>query len=123
MKSNPHRFIVSNLSEQPNDGFAKILLDLDRKMHGESSMEWHHETCDESMPNLLEECRSEQQLLKLHLQKSHKKISSGSMDNAKTMEIQKALVVLKISQGSSVSLNQSLNRLAMNLRNNVVWCR
>lgn len=44
--------------------------------------------------------------LKLHLQKSHKKISSGSVDSAMTMEIQKALVALKMSQGSSFSPNQ-----------------
>ena len=38
--------------------------------------------------------------LKLHLQKSHKKISAGSVDSAMTMEIQKALEGLKISRTS-----------------------
>ena len=41
--------------------------------------------------------------LKLHLQKSHKRLSSGSVDSAMTMEIQKALTTLKISRGGSVS--------------------
>ncbi|WCJ36340.1 dual specificity protein phosphatase family protein [Euphorbia peplus] len=27
---------------QPNDGFARILLALDRRLHGKASMEWHH---------------------------------------------------------------------------------
>lgn len=44
--------------------------------------------------------------LKLHLQKSHKKLSSGSVDSAMTMEIQKALDALNISRGGSVSPTQ-----------------
>lgn len=44
--------------------------------------------------------------LKLHLQKSHRKLSSGSVDSAMTMEIQKALTALKISRGGSVSPTQ-----------------
>ncbi|KAI4336382.1 hypothetical protein L6164_014916 [Bauhinia variegata] len=44
--------------------------------------------------------------LKLHLQKSHKKLSSGSVDSAMTMEIEKALMALKISRGGSVSPTQ-----------------
>lgn len=44
--------------------------------------------------------------LKLHLQKSHKKLSSGSVDSAMTMEIQKVLDALKISRGGSVSPTQ-----------------
>ncbi|KAG9459482.1 hypothetical protein H6P81_003990 [Aristolochia fimbriata] len=27
---------------QPNDGFARCLLDLDKKLHGKASMEWQH---------------------------------------------------------------------------------
>ncbi|KAI4343557.1 hypothetical protein L6164_010892 [Bauhinia variegata] len=42
--------------------------------------------------------------LKLHLQKSHKKLSSGSVDSAMTMEIQKALMALKINRGQSHSV-------------------
>lgn len=42
--------------------------------------------------------------LKLHLQKSHKRLSSGSVDSAMKMEIEKALAALKISsRGGSVS--------------------
>lgn len=44
--------------------------------------------------------------LKLHLQKAHRKISSGSVDSAMTMEIQKALDALKISRSGSVSPTQ-----------------
>lgn len=44
--------------------------------------------------------------LKLHLQKSHRKLSSGSVDSAMTMEIQKALTALKISRSGSVSPTQ-----------------
>jgi len=44
--------------------------------------------------------------LKLHLQKSHRKLSSGSVDSAMNMEIQKALTALKISRGGSVSPTQ-----------------
>ncbi|CAE6088933.1 unnamed protein product [Arabidopsis arenosa] len=67
---------------QPNDGFARILINLDRKCLSSSS-------------------------LKLHLQKSHRKLSSGSVDSAMNMEIQKALEALKLStgRGSSASPN------------------
>lgn len=41
--------------------------------------------------------------LKLHLQKSHKKLSSGSVDSAMTMEIQKALDALRMTRSGSVS--------------------
>lgn len=44
--------------------------------------------------------------LKLHLQKIHKKLSSGSVDSAMNMEIQKALDALRISRGGSVSPTQ-----------------
>lgn len=46
--------------------------------------------------------------LKLHLQKSHKRLSSGSVDSAMTMEIQKALEMLEISRGGSVSPTQKI---------------
>ncbi|XP_058082101.1 dual specificity protein phosphatase PHS1 isoform X2 [Magnolia sinica] len=92
---------------QPNDGFAKALLDLDRKLHGNASMEWQHRR---PMMKVCPICGKNAGLssssLKLHLQKSHRKLSSGSVDSAMTMEIQKALVALKISRGGSVSPNQ-----------------
>ncbi|KAG2678416.1 hypothetical protein I3843_11G001300 [Carya illinoinensis] len=89
---------------QPNDGFARILLDLDRKLHGTASMEWQQR---KPMMKVCPICGKNAGLssssLKLHLQKSHKKLSSGSVDSGMTMEIQKALTVLKISRGGSVS--------------------
>ncbi|RWR76489.1 dual specificity protein phosphatase PHS1 [Cinnamomum micranthum f. kanehirae] len=92
---------------QPNDGFAKILLDFDRKLHGKASMEWQHKKpAMKVCPICGKDAGLSSSSLKLHLQKSHKKISSGSVDSAMTMEIQKALVALKISQGSSISPNQ-----------------
>lgn len=44
--------------------------------------------------------------LKLHLQKSHRKLSSGSVDSAMTMEIQKAVDALMLSRGGSISPTQ-----------------
>ncbi|KAA8540628.1 hypothetical protein F0562_024453 [Nyssa sinensis] len=92
---------------QPNDGFARILLDLDQKLHGKVSMEWQQR---KPMMKVCPICGKNAGLssssLKLHLQKSHKKLSSGSVDSAMTMEIQKALTALKISRGGSVSPTQ-----------------
>lgn len=89
---------------QPNDGFAKILLELDQKLHGKVSMEWHQR---KPVMKVCPICGNNAGLssssLKLHLQKSHRKLSSGSVDSAMTMEIQKALTALKISRGGSVS--------------------
>ncbi|KAJ7957183.1 dual specificity protein phosphatase family protein [Quillaja saponaria] len=87
---------------QPNDGFAKILLELDRKLHGNVSMDWQQRR---PMMKVCPICGKNAGLssssLKLHLKKSHKKLSSGSVDSAMTMEIQKALTSLKINQGGS----------------------
>ncbi|KAF3441431.1 hypothetical protein FNV43_RR15345 [Rhamnella rubrinervis] len=92
---------------QPNDGFAKILLALDRQLHGKVSMEWQQRR---PMIKVCPICGKNAGLssssLKLHLQKSHKKLSSGSVDSAMTMEIQKALTALKINRGGSVSPTQ-----------------
>ncbi|XP_017436470.1 dual specificity protein phosphatase PHS1 isoform X1 [Vigna angularis] len=92
---------------QPNDGFAKTLLDLDQKLHGKVSMEWHQR---KPMMKVCPICGKNAGLssssLKLHLQKSHRKLSSGSVDSAMTMEIEKALTALKISRGGSVSPTQ-----------------
>lgn len=89
---------------QPNDGFANILLDLDRKLHGKVSMEWHKRKPSMKVcPICGKNVGLSSSSLKLHLQKSHKKLSSGSVDSAMTMEIQKALMILKISRGGSVS--------------------
>lgn len=92
---------------QPNDGFARILLELDQKLHGKVSMEWQQRR---PMMKVCPICGKNAGLssssLKLHLQKAHKKLSSGSVDSAMTMEIQKALDALKISRGGSVSPTQ-----------------
>ncbi|XP_056684129.1 dual specificity protein phosphatase PHS1 isoform X2 [Spinacia oleracea] len=92
---------------QPNDGFAKILQDVDVSLHGKVSMEWQQrkpsmKVCPICGKNIGLSSSS----LKLHLQKSHRKLSSGSVDSAMTMEIQKALRALKISRGGSVSPTQ-----------------
>ncbi|KAM3268840.1 dual specificity protein phosphatase PHS1 [Capsicum chacoense] len=92
---------------QPNDGFAKILLDLDRKLHGKVSMEWQQrKPIMKVCPICGKNAGLSSSSLKLHLQKAHKKLSSGSVDSAMNMEIQKALDALKISRGGSVSPTQ-----------------
>eukprot|EP00268_Persea_americana_P043781 TRINITY_DN4408_c0_g1_i12.p1 TRINITY_DN4408_c0_g1~~TRINITY_DN4408_c0_g1_i12.p1 ORF type:complete len:853 (+),score=178.97 TRINITY_DN4408_c0_g1_i12:546-3104(+) len=89
---------------QPNDGFAKILLDLDRKLHGEPSMEWQQR---KPLMKVCPVCGKNAGLstssLKLHLQKSHRKMSSGSVDSAMTLEIKKVFTTINISPGGSVS--------------------
>lgn len=89
---------------QPNDGFAKILLELDKKLYGKVSMEWQQRRPPMKVcPICGKNAGLSNSSLKLHLQKSHKRLSSGSVDSAMTMEIQKALDVLQISRGGSVS--------------------
>lgn len=91
----------------PNDGFAKILLDLDLKLHGKVSMEWQQRRPSMKVcPICGKNAGLSSSSLKLHLQKAHKKLSSGSVDSATTMEIQKAIDALKISRGGSVSPTQ-----------------
>ncbi|KAL9329854.1 hypothetical protein ACSQ67_004857 [Phaseolus vulgaris] len=92
---------------QPNDGFAKILLELDQKLYGKVSMEWlQRKPMMKVCPICGKNAGLSSSSLKLHLQKSHRKLSSGSVDSAMTMEIQKALTALKISRGGSVSPTQ-----------------
>lgn len=92
---------------QPNDGFAKILLNLDKRLHGKISMEWQQKRpIMKVCPICGKNAGLSSSSLKLHLQKSHRKISSGSVDSAMTIEIQKVLDALKISRGGSVSPTQ-----------------
>ncbi|KAK7318328.1 hypothetical protein RJT34_03027 [Clitoria ternatea] len=92
---------------QPNDGFAKILVELDQKLHGKVSMEWQQRKPTMKVcPICGKNAGLSSSSLKLHLQKSHRKLSSGSVDSAMTMEIQKALTALKINRGGSVSPTQ-----------------
>ncbi|KAJ6375300.1 hypothetical protein OIU77_000308 [Salix suchowensis] len=89
---------------QPNDGFAKVLLDLDRQLHGKVSMEWQRRKPEMKVcPICGDNAGLSSSSLKLHLQRSHKKLSSGSVDSAMTMEIQKALDALKMTRSGSVS--------------------
>ncbi|EEF51705.1 dual specificity protein phosphatase PHS1 [Ricinus communis] len=89
---------------QPNDGFARTLLDLDCKLHGKMSMEWQQRRPTMKVcPICGKNAGLSSSSLKLHLQKSHKKLSSGSVDSAMTMEIQKALEALKMTRSGSVS--------------------
>lgn len=90
---------------QPNDGFGKALLDLDRRLNGRASMDWQHKRpAMKVCPICGKNAGLSTSSLKLHLQKSHKNISSGSVDSAMTLEIQKALEGLKISRtGSDVT--------------------
>ncbi|WOK96100.1 hypothetical protein Cni_G04807 [Canna indica] len=92
---------------QPNDGFAKILLDLDRRIHGKISMNWQHKRpVMKVCPICGKNAGLSTSSLKLHLQKFHRRISSGSVDSAMTIEIQKAVETLKINRGCSVSPTQ-----------------
>ncbi|OAY77322.1 dual specificity protein phosphatase PHS1-like isoform X1 [Ananas comosus] len=94
---------------QPNDGFAKVLLELDKRLHGKASMHWQHRRpAMKVCPICGENAGLSTSSLKLHLQKSHKRLSSGSVDSAMTMEIQKALEMLEISRGGSVSPTQKI---------------
>lgn len=92
---------------QPNDGFAKILLDLDSQLHGKTSMEWQQR---KPMMKVCPICGKDAGLssssLKLHLQKSHRMISSGSVDSAMNLELQKAEEALKINRSGCINPTQ-----------------
>lgn len=91
----------------PNDGFAKILTNLDRSLYGKISMEWQQRRpVMQVCPICGKNAGLSSSSLKLHLQKAHRKISSGSVDSAMKLEIQKALEALKINRGGSVSPTQ-----------------
>ncbi|CAI8599034.1 unnamed protein product [Vicia faba] len=96
---------------QPNDGFGKILQELDQKLHGKVSMEWRRRRPTMKVcPICGKNAGLSSSSLKLHLQKSHKKrLSSGSVDSAMKKEIQKALTTLNISRGGSVSPTHRLS--------------
>ncbi|RZR96081.1 hypothetical protein BHM03_00025034 [Ensete ventricosum] len=89
---------------QPNDGFANTLLDLDMHLHGKASMEWQQRKPTMKVcPICGKDAGLSSSSLKLHLQKSHRRLSSGSVDSAMSLEIQKALEVLKVTRCSSIS--------------------
>ncbi|XP_015699315.1 dual specificity protein phosphatase PHS1-like isoform X1 [Oryza brachyantha] len=92
----------------PNDGFARVLLDLDRKLHGKVSMEWHHRRpAMKVCPICGKNAGLSSSSLKLHLQKAHRKISSGSVDTAMTLEIQKAMEAIKAGRAGGDSPTQN----------------
>ncbi|CAH8365082.1 unnamed protein product [Eruca vesicaria subsp. sativa] len=93
---------------QPNDGFARILVNIDKKCHGKVSMEWRQRKPTMKVcPVCGKNAGLSSSSLKLHLQKAHKKLSSGSVDSAMNMEIQKALEALKLSTGRGSSASSS----------------
>ncbi|VAH19408.1 unnamed protein product [Triticum turgidum subsp. durum] len=94
---------------QPNDGFAKALLALDRKLHGKASMDWQQKRPEMKVcPICGKNVGLSTSSLKLHLQKAHRRLSQGSVDSAMTMEIQKSIESLRISRGGSLSPSQKL---------------
>ncbi|CAO2192767.1 unnamed protein product [Urochloa humidicola] len=100
---------------QPNDGFAKALLALDKKLHGRMSMDWQHKRPEMKVcPICSKNVGLSTSSLKLHLQKAHKRLSAGSVDSAMTMEIQKTLESLRISRGGSLSPSQKLTKAFAN---------
>ncbi|KAJ0680013.1 putative phosphoric monoester hydrolase [Helianthus annuus] len=89
---------------QPNDGFARALLELDKKLHGKVSMDWQQKKpAIKVCPICGKNAGLSSSSLQLHLQKAHKKMSSGSVDSAMTMEIQKVLEALNITHRQSHS--------------------
>ncbi|KAF6164315.1 hypothetical protein GIB67_029198 [Kingdonia uniflora] len=90
-----------------NQGFAKALSDLDKELYGKVSLDLQQLHQRRPMMKVCPICEKNVGLtscsLKQHLQKSHRKLSSGSVDSAMNMEIQKVLSSLKIMRGGSVS--------------------
>lgn len=101
---------------QPNDGFGKALIELDKKLNGKASMDWQHRRPTIKVcPICGKNAGLSTSSLKLHLQKSHKK-SSGSVDSAMTMEIQKAVEDLKLSRSESDVVANRKHSRSHNLR-------
>ncbi|KAJ4775981.1 dual specificity protein phosphatase family protein [Rhynchospora pubera] len=89
---------------QPNDGFAKALLTLDKRVHGKVSMDWQQKRPEMKVcPICSKNVGLSTSSLKLHLQKSHKRLSAGSVDSAMKVEIQKAMDNLRIVRTGSIS--------------------
>ncbi|CAD6238668.1 unnamed protein product [Miscanthus lutarioriparius] len=100
---------------QPNDGFAKALLALDKRLHGKVSMDWQQKRPEMKVcPICSKNVGLSTSSLKLHLQKAHKHKSAGSVDSAMTMEIQKSIESLRISRGGSLSPSQKLTKVFIN---------
>jgi atypical dual specificity phosphatase len=97
----------------PNDGFGKILVSLDKSLYGKASMVWQQK---KPMVRVCPICGKNAGLssssLKLHLQKSHKRICTGSVDSAITVEIQRALNALQLNRGGSISPKRMHSQLS-----------
>ncbi|KAJ3676121.1 hypothetical protein LUZ60_003533 [Juncus effusus] len=97
----------SHKRAQPNDGFAKVLLTLDKRVHGKVSMTWQQKRPEMKVcPICGKSVGLSTSSLKLHLQKSHKRLSSGSVDSGMSVEIQKVvdgIRVMGLSRTGSVS--------------------
>lgn len=77
---------------QPNDGFMRILMDLDKKLYGKPSMDWQRrKPIMRSCPICGKIVGVSSSSLKLHLQKSHRRLSSGSVDSVEVKELQRIL--------------------------------
>ncbi|KAF6169613.1 hypothetical protein GIB67_004005 [Kingdonia uniflora] len=78
---------------RPNQGFAKALSNLDKELYGKVSLDLQQLHQRRPMMKVCPICEKNVGLtscsLKQHLQKSHRKLSSGSVDSAMNMEIQK----------------------------------
>lgn len=83
-------------------------MNIDKKCHGKVSMEWRQRKPTMKVcPVCGKNAGLSSSSLKLHLQKSHKKLSSGSVDSAMNMEIQKALEALQLSSGRGSNVSSS----------------
>ncbi|KAL9265404.1 Dual specificity protein phosphatase PHS1-like protein [Drosera capensis] len=84
--------------------FGRIRLDLDKKLYGKISMEWQQRRPSMKVcPICGKNAGLSSSSLKLHLRKYHKKLSSGSVDSAMTLEIQKAISEVRMSRSGSVT--------------------
>lgn len=96
---------------QPNHGFSKVLLELDLSLYGKVSMDWQHK---KPIMKVCPICGKNAGLstssLKLHLQKSHRRISSGSVDSGLAIEALKGFEDLKISSAQINSPIQGKSR-------------
>nr|GMD12004.1 dual specificity protein phosphatase PHS1 isoform X1 [Ipomoea batatas] len=88
----------------PNDGFARVLMDLDKKLHGVLSIEWQQRKPTMKVCSICgKNAGLSSSSLNLHLQKAHKKQPTGSMDTTMSMEVQKVLDDLQITRIGNVS--------------------
>lgn len=83
---------------QPNDGFMRTLIDLDKRLHGKASMDWQQR---KPVMRICPVCGKGVGLssssLKLHLHKSHRRISSGSVDSLDLKDLQQSIDSVKSS--------------------------